>query len=358
MTKLFIAKPFDSTSRVGLIDLYYRVSSSGNTIFTNKLPRDFCLKEISIVENINESDYVLVPQAIRNVTPEIKKYLSEVKNEALKYKKRIIVFVGGDLSHNVFIDDVIVLKGSQYGYLKRSNEIIVPPFSEDLGEECGVSWRVKNGKPVIGFCGWAGFSSLKQYFKYRIKILMCDVLSKSHIQPLAELHKKGLYFRRKAMRILRNSNLVVPNFITRKTFSANSTTISIDPHIARKEYVDVLLNSDFILAPKGDGNFSVRFYEALSLGRIPILIDTDCVLPLSEKIDYDLFIVRVPYTQINNTPQIVSDLFQRLSNTEFIEMQQRARFAYEKYLRYDSFFNELFSDPENLNVPKNEFITI
>lgn len=353
MTKLFIARSFDASPRVGLIDLYYGVSAPGNTIFTNKLPKDFCLREILFVEKIEEADYVLVPQAVRRLTPDVEKYLADINEEALKYNKRIIVFIGGDLSHDVFIDFAIVLKGSQYGYLKRSNEIIVPPFAEDLSEETGLIWRNKSDKPVVGFCGWAGFANLRQYFKFLIKNIRNDFFVVTGLQPHARLHKKGLYYRRIAMRVLERSSLIKTKFIVRESFSANINTISLDPTVARKEYIDVLFNCDFALAPKGDGNFSVRFFEALSLGRVPILIDTDCVLPLSDKINYDLFIVRVPHTQIKNTPQIVSDLFQKLTSSEFIEIQQRARSAYEKYLRYDAFFNELFSNPENLNTLKS-----
>lgn len=43
-------------------------------------------------------------------------------------------------------------------------------------------------------------------------------------------------------------------------------------------------NADFILSVKGDGSFFCRFYEALSLGRIPFFIDTDCILPFENMI--------------------------------------------------------------------------
>ena len=38
---------------------------------------------------------------------------------------------------------------------------------------------------------------------------------------------------------------------------------------------------------RGAGNFSVRFYETLMMGRIPLLIDTDIRLPLSDEINWD-----------------------------------------------------------------------
>ncbi len=350
MTKLFIATSFGASPRVGLIDLYYGASAPGNTIFTNKLPKDFCLREIIFVEKIEEADYVLVPQAVRRLTPDVEKYLADINEEALKYNKRIIVFIGGDLSHDVFVDFAIVLKGSQYGYLKRSNEIIVPPFAEDLSEETGLIWRNKSDKPVVGFCGWAGFVNLRQYFKFLIKNIRNDFFAVTGLQPHARLHKKGLYYRRITMRVLGRSSLIKTKFIVRESFSANINTISLDPAVARKEYIDVLFNCDFALAPKGDGNFSVRFFEALSLGRIPILIDTDCLLPLSDKVDYDKFIVKISYNNIYELPVILSSFFQGMSNDQFIDMQKKARRAFDEYLRYDRFFNELFSNPENLNV--------
>ena len=100
-----------------------------------------------------------------------------------------------------------------------------------------------------------------------------------------------------------------------------------------------MVNSDFVLCPKGDGNYSVRFYEALSLGRIPILIDTDMVLPLEETLDYSKFILRVDHADMHRLEDIVADFYEALSNEEFQAMQMEAREAFATHLRYDSFFN-------------------
>ena len=50
----------------------------------------------------------------------------------------------------------------------------------------------------------------------------------------------------------------------------------------RFEYWNNMLSAPFTLCVRGNGNFSVRFYETLALGRIPVFYNSDCVLPLDK----------------------------------------------------------------------------
>lgn len=65
-----------------------------------------------------------------------------------------------------------------------------------------------------------------------------------------------------------------------------------------REYVDLLNDTKFPLCPRGKGLNSIRFFESLRLGRIPVLIADHAKLPLSWKIDYDEFVIRVPEYQV------------------------------------------------------------
>lgn len=49
--------------------------------------------------------------------------------------------------------------------------------------------------------------------------------------------------------------------------------------VAREEYLYVMERCLFCLCQRGVGNFSDRLYEALMMGRIPIIVNTDCVIP-------------------------------------------------------------------------------
>ena len=150
---------------------------------------------------------------------------------------------------------------------------------------------------------------------------------------------RGILFRRMIISILKSSSLVTANFLGRDSFSGNEKTRKLSFEQSRKEYIQNILYSDLSLAVKGDGNFSIRFYEVLSLGRIPLFIDTNCILPLEEEIVYDDFIARVDSSDITNIAKRVSEYYMSMTDSEFGERQKKARLAFETYLRADKFFS-------------------
>ncbi len=342
-TKLFISDTVPNAPPVFLIGIVKGTVELGQTLFTNVTPQTFSITSYEFVSDIADADYVLFPHAIKSKTDPLLGAVADARKMAQTAGKELIVCAGGDLSHDIFIDDVIVLKGSQYRSLKRENEIIVLPPSEDFGELMLIEPRRKSERPVVSFCGWAGFATPWAYIKYIIKNALIEAKVFFSRDTHLRVYKKGLWYRRKALRVLAGDQRIDTRFIVRKTFSGNKKTISLDPEVARREYIGNMRDSDFVLAPKGDGNFSVRFYEALSMGRIPILIDTDVVLPLEDMIHYDDCILRVPYTDVDRLGDIVSEFYAQLSEEKFVDMQKAARATYETYLRYDSFFNTLFT---------------
>ena len=294
-----------------------------------------------LTNNVKSADYLLIPHNF-NLIKNRKDYLSQYIFWSKKYNKKIIIFSYGDSDNSIDIPNSIIFRTSQYRYKKRSNEIMMPAYVEDLSEHRKIQFRNKNAKPVIGFCGWADYTSYNNRLKTLFKNALIDI--KKYITPNRHLdvHKKGIFFRKKAINNLQKSSLVETNFIIRKSYSAHKTTIGLSPKVAREEYIDNVFHSDFTLAIKGDGNFSCRFYEALSLGRIPILINTDCVLPLEDTIDYKEFTVFIDYKNIGYIDKLISSFYYSLDNGKFIYMQRKARDAFEKFLRIDSFFNFIF----------------
>ncbi len=298
--------------------------------------------EFEIVDTPGSADLVIVSQPLFKIDFIEKKILSNLLVDSRIREMPKLIFVGGDFSHIVNHHDFVVLKGTQYRRYLKNNEIIIPPYCEDLGSTCGVDWRQKSLKPTISFCGWAGFTTPTRYMKYLVRNMFVELQKILFFDSTREVFKRGLYFRRKAMRFLEGSDKITTNFIVRRTFSGHAKTIELSPEDARKEYVENMRNSDFVLAPKGDANYSVRFFEALSLGRIPILIDTECCLPLEDVIDYSRCIIRVSYRDIAKLSEIIAEFYNTISNEDFLEMQKEARRVYETYLRYDSFFNFIF----------------
>lgn len=328
-------------------DLPVLFPNFGNTTRRSELFFDTAVRYIKepifdIVVDPSCADFLLIPYNhfnLRNYPGYIDNFIELSK----QYNKKIIVFEYSDYHEQILIPNSIIFRTSLYRAEKKENEYVVPPFVEDLSEIHPFFIRKKSTRPIVGFCGWAKVRSVQQWLKLHTRNLQNNLNQFFKLERALGAHKKGIYFRGKAISALENSSLVKTNFIIRSSFSGNIKTISLDSQKARIEYIENIESSDFILSPKGDGNYSLRFYEALSLGRIPLLIDTDSVLPAEDELNYDSFILRVDYRDINRLDKIVADFYSKLTEEEFMSMQNNARIAFVEHLRCDLFLKHIVS---------------
>ena len=145
-------------------------------------------------------------------------------------------------------DNVRLYRTSLYKSKQNKNEFLLPYIWEDLQP---FPVLPKSEKPIIGFCG-----------------LNC-------------IH------RNKTITLFKNNRNVISNFIIRNKFWGGKPH---DPKII-SEFQDNMQSSHFNICNRGAGNFSMRFYQTLSCGRIPILLNTDMVLPFENEINWNDSIV-------------------------------------------------------------------
>ena len=88
------------------------------------------------------------------------------------------------------------------------------------------------------------------------------------------------------------------------------------------EYIHHLEKNTYIVCPRGTENYSFRIYEALSRGRIPVIIDTDVVLP--KEINWDELAIKVPYESLDKIFDLVLRDYRSRSESEFLARQKRA----------------------------------
>jgi hypothetical protein len=62
--------------------------------------------------------------------------------------------------------------------------------------------------------------------------------------------------------------------------------VEIERNQIRREYVNSVFGCDYALCMRGAGNWSYRFVDSLSAGRILVMIDTNCMLPLEDDTDW------------------------------------------------------------------------
>ncbi|MDB5224835.1 MAG: Exostosin family protein [Candidatus Adlerbacteria bacterium] len=326
MRKIFIPELMAGERTVPFLGL---PQDEGNRLFQN-IPSNLYAALYERVGDIAQADIVVLPHeyVVLKKHPE---YLSVNLEAAHAAGKKILISAYQDSNEPIDMPDTTVVRPSGYKTKFLPNEIIMPAYVEDLGAVHGYAPLPKSDVPVVGFVGKANFFTLKERLWYMVK----NYVLKHGPE------REGIYFRRRALRALFASPRIQLNAIVRKRFGANRTTLEVSPEVARKEYVDAIQNAHFTLAPRGDGNYSLRFFETLSLGRIPVLIDTDTPLPLEDVINYDEFVVRVPWQDIDKLPDIVADWYASKTPDEWAAASTKARKAFETYLYMPAFIARL-----------------
>jgi hypothetical protein len=94
-----------------------------------------------------------------------------------------------------------------------------------------------------------------------------------------------------------------------------------------KTYNEVMSDSIFTLCPSGAGPNSLRLWEALALGCIPVVIGKEPLMPQGgsiPNINWDEIVIKVDDKQLENLPNI-------LRSIDINEINKRQKFALEAY---------------------------
>ena len=145
----------------------------------------------------------------------------------------------------------------------------------------------------------------------------------------------GTRLRRKVLNLLSKSKEIQTNFQIRNSFGGQK--INSRKYIL--EFWQNMLKSPYTLCVRGAGNYSARFYESLAMGRIPVLVNTDCILPLDNKINWKQHCVIINGTNVDNLAEILTDFHNNLSSNSFNELQKVNRELWCSSLTFHGFFH-------------------
>lgn len=346
MLKVFLYKRIEGLPDSILVNLFLTKDKEFGQLF-QKVSSEPFKKMVDFVSTPKEADYILLPHTYHVLEKKFNDYLVEAEQYAVSLGVKILIFAYGDIHTDVCINNSIILRTAKYKNNISDNEVIVPPFIEDLGKKYGVEHIDKSALPIVGFAGMTNLPTLWGEVKYRIKIILkrlSEFLARSNVYE-----RQGLYFRRKIIHILSSVRSCGVSCHKRKSYSAARTTIQDSPEIIRREFVEVIKGSHLPLVIRGNGNYSLRFFEVLSLGRVPLFIDTETPLPMEDKIDYDSFMLRVDYKDIDKLEEIISKFWASTPNEKFLDMQKKARYHFETFLKADVFYKKIFESLESVS---------
>ncbi len=276
-----------------------------------------------------------------------KSYLEEVR----KAGRPVIVFFGHDAPIQVdWPEHAVVLRIAVHGRWRKKMEYIIPQFSRDyvtgdLNGELAV--REKTSMPTVGFCGFApplGLRLGQRWLKESARLAM-HYAGLARFAPTRTAHAA----RARALLALQRSPEVRCNFLIRGESAFDNQYGAFLPggtvdaaRERRREFAGNITGSDYVLCSRGWANCSIRFYETLCLGRVPVLVDTDCVLPYERFIDWEKYCVRVPENDLGHIGARVRAFHDALSPGEFLDRQRACRQLFEDWLSPFGFFQNLY----------------
>lgn len=261
------------------------------------------------------------------------------QNREKKYQ--VLSFLSGDYGVKVpLFENLKVLRSNGQRSRWPENHQGLPAFiSDPLQKYFSGHWSPcpHSEQPKIGFCGMANgtisyafeelFRIAKKNFKYRVG------LSKQLPQPWMPTSLR----RAQLLKRLEASSQLQTQFIYRKKYRAGAQTEDARKKTAFEFYRNIVDNQ-YVLCFRGVGNFSIRFYETLAMGRIPIFVNTDCLLPLPDLIPWKEHVVWVDYHERYQIAEKVWAFHSKLTPSSLLELQKRNRQLWEHRLTLEGFF--------------------
>ncbi len=306
---------------------------------------------------LEEADVAILPMAWNYYikTHQTEKALAFVK-KCQGLNKEVMVYNAGDFGVQVpHIENLCIFRQSGYKSRFSKNEQSLPAFISDplkkYFKNDQVFQRQYTPKPIIGFCGQANasfFNAIQEKLRTILRNIKSFVgLSKAEPQKILSTS----YLRASVLKRLEASQEVKTNFILRKKYRAGVTTDK-DVHKSTLEFYDNLKDSDYVVCIRGAGNFSVRFYETLAMGRIPVFINTDCSLPLNEVISWKKHVVWVEYNERHLIVQKVNEFHSALSSKCFTDLQHANRVLWNEKLTLGRFFHYVMKTNAKIKFEK------
>lgn len=104
----------------------------------------------------------------------------------------------------------------------------------------------------------------------------------------------------------------------------------------RAEFRRSMQESRVMLCPESlRGVFPYRFFEAMSAGRVPLLVSSDYALPWRDQIPYEQFCLFLPSEFAANAGSLIREFIRNASDEEIVRMGRMGRDYYLRYLDRD-----------------------
>jgi hypothetical protein len=287
------------------------------------------VKELNLTSKIQEADYVLVPHDWRTIRNDIE-YIKVLNS--LSEKIPIIILNLGDKASECSLRNCIQIRTHLWPWEDLNRKILIPypTVSKKL--------VLRKWKPIptISFMGYIPRLGPRSFFGKSYKGLSKPIKSSVYLTRHISIFRLGKLQKKFDIRITK-----------RREFTAYMSNPNLIQHTA--EYESLLAESDYVLCPRGESNTSIRFYETLSSGSTPLLIDTDGGLPkLPPNIEWKNHILELGL--FSNWDEAIIKDWSNLSNGQnYLKRQLNNYNFFTNQLTITNYLNALFEDYLKIN---------
>ena len=256
------------------------------------------------------------------------------------HQKPLWVAIGGDLPLSLHQTNLYVFKMAAFQSKLQPKNFVMPVFIGDPIERFfDNDWRIiaRTNLPLVGYVGHAKNGFLKFlrtiyiYFNYNFKVFIGSI--KSAYSPLYF----SSHIRYKYLKILEKSKLLHCKFVYRDKYKAGAKT-DIEKNDTTQHFFENIKNTQYTFCIRGGGNFSVRLYETMAMGRIPVQMDTDCVLPLEAFVDWKSHVLIIQEKDIKIADSIIRNFHDSFTEEEFQNFQFKVRQFWKNNLTREGYF--------------------
>jgi hypothetical protein len=271
--------------------------------------------------------------------------------QATNAKLPLVVFFMDDFdTRSASLPDAFHFQPSLLASRRATREFAIPfwlnrdEVEVSFGGE--VPLRQKRARPVVSFCGVSGLVVRGVRSKLKRRMAAAPALARGASRLGVELLAPNPYrARAHALYLLPRSRDVQTSFIVRDWWCNGAFARGLDlPRLRQSysEYIENMLDSDYVLCTRGRGNYSIRFYETLSCGRIPVFVNTDCVLPYEKWIDWKRYCVWIEEDELPHIADKIMEFHERHSPAEFQDLQRECRRLWLEWLSPQGFFKNFY----------------
>lgn len=281
---------------------------------------------VPLARNVADSDAVLVPHDAFYFSENIE-YLGYLRQIA---KRNLLIYSDrGDFPKKPIIKNSVALRVALNPGESNQDKIVVPYNVESLED---LNYRSLEEVPRVSFVGY-----VPKVFGRRTLLSLIQT-------PTHPLTGNGALVRKGSVAQLEKME-IEKVIIKRNTYGGHVKTVT-NLFSSRKEYIESIQNSDFVLCPRGDANQSARFYEILSCGRIPLIPNSGIVFPrnISENTPFDITMdVGFSAFRAGSMEKSIRETWGTYSsNSDYLKHQHQLRKLFREYLNFNNYLKSLF----------------